>query len=74
MQVILDRLDRIESALKSGLVSRWLTMKGACDYVHKSPNTIRKWMDKGLIYGTKTTGEWLIDRESIDDYLELDKF
>ena len=74
MQVILDRLDRIEAALRGGDKPRWLKFSSACKYADISPNTLRKWINKGLIYGTKTTGEWRVDRESIDDFFNVDRF
>lgn len=53
--------------------NKWLTLKEACQYAKVSPNTIRRWIDEGLIYATKTTGAWRIDRESIDDFFNLER-
>ncbi len=52
---------------------RWLTVKQAKEYSGlKSDNTIRRWINEGYIHANKTTGEWRIDRESIDDWLKQD--
>ncbi len=52
---------------------RWLTVTQAEDYVSMSRKTVMSWINTGLIYAHKTTGTWLIDRESIDAWLEEDK-
>ena len=50
-------------------VKRWMTLEEAKDYARvKSTTTVMAWIDKGYIYGFKRTGEWIIDRESIDDW------
>lgn len=49
--------------------NRWLTMPEACKYAGvKSKNTIKKWINDGYIYGFKRSGDWIIDRETIDDW------
>ena len=53
--------------------NKWMTLDEACGYAKVSRNTLRRWIDKGLIYGTKTTGDWRIDRESIDDYFNMER-
>jgi len=54
-------------------IMRWMTVKQAKEYAGlKSDNTIRKWINEGYIHANKTTGEWRIDRESIDDWLKQD--
>jgi len=48
---------------------RWLTLKEAMAYAKvKSRDTIMKWIDEGFIYAFKRSGEWVVDRESIDDW------
>lgn len=53
---------------------RWLTMSEAMGYAKvKSINTMKKWVEEGRIYGRPRSGrgDWIIDRESIDQfYLE----
>ena len=56
------------------LPGRWLTLREAMGYAKvKSPNTIKKWIDDGLIYAFKRSGEWIVDRESIDDWYNSEK-
>lgn len=53
---------------------RWLTLEEAMQYAKvSSVNTIKKWIDQGLIYAKKV-GQWKVDRESIDAYFESDKY
>lgn len=53
---------------------RWLTVEEAMRYSKvRSRNTIRKWIDNGYIYAHKRSGEWIVDRESIDDWFLSDK-
>lgn len=48
---------------------RWLTLKEAMVYAKvKSRDTIMKWIDEGYIYAFKRSGEWVVDRESIDSW------
>ena len=59
---------RLSASMMPG---RWLTMKEAMEYARvKSINTMKKWIDEGLIYGRPRSGrgDWIIDRESIDRY------
>ena len=57
------------------LGGRWLTMKEALDYAKvKSVKTLKMWIEKGYIYGHKRTGNWIIDRQSIDDWYSSDNF
>ena len=53
---------------------RWLTLSEAMAYAKvKSPNTIKKWINEGYIYAHKRSGEWIVDRESIDDWFLSEK-
>jgi hypothetical protein len=53
---------------------RWLTLKEAMAYSKvKSEDTIRKWINSGCIYAHKRSGQWIVDRESIDDWFSSDK-
>jgi len=48
---------------------RWLTFPEAMLYAKvKSRDTMRKWIDNGYIYAHKRSGQWIIDRQSIDDW------
>jgi len=53
---------------------RWLTMKEAMDYCRvKSEDTMRKCINSGYIYAHKRSGQWIVDRESIDDWFSSDR-
>ena len=56
-----------------GVFNKWLTFEEACGYAKVSPNTLRKWINKGLIYASKTTGDWRVDRQSIDDFFNEER-
>ncbi len=62
------------SIMVKSMPGRWLTIEEAMNYAKvKSRNTIRKWIDNGYIYAHKRSGEWIVDRESIDDWFLSDK-
>lgn len=69
---IIQRLERIEAVLPS-VMDKWLTFREACQYAKVGETVMRQWLNDGLIYGTKTTGQWRIDRESIDDYFNMER-
>lgn len=52
---------------------RWLTLPEACIYSRRSRNTLLLWLECGKIYGTKPegSGDYIIDRESIDKYFNI---
>lgn len=53
---------------------RWMTLKEAMAYAKvKSEDTIRKWINSGYIYAHKRSGQWIVDRESIDDWFSSDR-
>lgn len=56
-----------------GVQKRWISLSQAAKYVSLSGKTIMKYVRVGAIYGTCKGGKWLIDRESIDRWLEEDK-
>jgi hypothetical protein len=65
---IKDQLDAIANLVPVG---RWLTMDEAMRYAKvKSRNTMMKWINGGHVYAHKRTGEWIIDRQSIDKWFE----
>ena len=60
----------VEAAVMAKLSpGRWLTLQEAMAYAKvKSTTTIRRWIDKGYIYAHKRSGQWIVDRESIDQW------
>lgn len=66
-------LEKLELMLS--VQGRWLTVKEAMDYAKvKSRSTLMKWIDAGYIYAHKRTGEWIIDRNSIDDWYNSERY
>jgi len=60
--------------LATSTPGRWMTLKEAMAYCKvKHPDTIRVWITQGYIYGHKRTGQWIIDRQSIDDWFSSEK-
>ena len=60
--------------LEAQPLRRWLTLSEAMRYAKvKSRDTIRRWIDEGYIYAHKRTGQWIVDRESIDDWFGSQK-
>jgi len=58
----------------SMLPRRWLTLAEAKSYANiKSTTTIMKWIDAGVIYASKRTGQWIVDRDSIDQWYLRDR-
>jgi Na+/H+ antiporter NhaA len=55
--------------------SKWLTVSEAMRYAEvKSRKTILAWINEGYIYAFRRTGGWIIDRESIDNWYNKDRF
>ncbi|MCE5208976.1 MAG: helix-turn-helix domain-containing protein [Chloroflexi bacterium] len=52
---------------------RWFSLAEATQYVSLSDKTLMKYVRSGVIYGTRKGGKWLIDRTSLDTWLEEDK-
>ena len=64
-------METLRSELSYG---RWLTIKEAMAYAKvKSKTTMFKWIHDGHIYAHKRSGEWIIDRESIDDWFNSER-
>jgi hypothetical protein len=60
--------------LASATPGRWLTYTEAMLYAKvRSRDTMRKWIDNGYIYAHKRSGQWIIDRQSIDDWFLSEK-
>lgn len=55
---------------------KWLSLTEACIYARKSRNTVIELIKEMKVYGTKPegTGEYIIDRESIDVYYNEERF
>lgn len=54
---------------------RWMAMKEAMQYARvKSRTTFMKWVNQGHVYAHKRTGEWIVDRKSIDDWFLSEKY
>ena len=53
----------------------WLTLDEAMTYARiSSPNTMRKMLLDGVIYGKKVGGKWIVSRSSIDDFYNSERF
>ena len=49
--------------------SRFLTMREACDYIHKSRATLQKWIADGKIdFAVKNGGTYLFPEEKLKAY------
>lgn len=66
---------RVVETLRSELsYGRWLTTKEAMAYAKvKSKTTLLKWIHDGHIYAHRRSGEWIVDRESIDDWFNSER-
>ena len=57
----------IKELINRHTVTKWLTVEEAMRYFKvKSRETIIRWIKENYIYGFKRTGEWIIDRDSIE--------
>jgi len=70
IKALADELKRI---IPIEPIGRWLTMAEATEYAKIKSKTMKKWLDEGYIYGFKRSGQWIIDRQSIDDWYLSDK-
>jgi excisionase family DNA binding protein len=54
---------------------KWLSLAEACVYARKSRNTLLKLIEEGRISGSRPegSGEFIIDRESIDAYYNAEQ-
>lgn len=65
-------LARIGSGSSPG---RWLTLREAMEYARvKSRTTMLHWINEGYVYAFKRSGDWIVDRQSIDDWYLSEKF
>ena len=65
----IDAIARRIAELLGPSVKRWLTVDEALSYSGvKSRTTLMKWINEGFISANKRTGQWVIDRQSIDDW------
>lgn len=66
--------EQVVASVVAGLhVSRWLTVKEACEYAKIKRDTLMRWLDEGYVYGSKRSGKWIIDRTSIDSFYNQDR-
>jgi hypothetical protein len=64
-----------ERMAAESVYSKWLTVSEAMRYAEvKSRKTILAWINEGYIYAFRRTGSWIIDRESIDNWYNKDRF
>ena len=70
MDCLIKKIDQLKSDRPVG---RWLTMEEATEYAKIKSKTICKWIKQGYIYGFKRSGNWIIDRKSIDDWYSSEK-
>jgi hypothetical protein len=54
--------------------ARWLTFKEARMYSRLGEKKLRELLKRGVIYGKRLDGKWIVDRESIDSFYESDRF
>ena len=80
--VILEKLDNIEKKLaileeqiskEDRSVKTWITLQEACKKVSLSKPTLLKLINNGDITAKKLDGKWLINVDSLEDYLLGDK-
>jgi len=65
--------EELKRVIQFESIGRWLTMVEATEYAKIKSKTMKKWLDEGYIYGFKRSGQWIIDRQSIDDWYLSDK-
>jgi hypothetical protein len=64
-----------ERTAAEAVYSKWLTVTEAMLYAQvKSRKTILSWINEGYIYAFRRTGSWVIDRYSIDNWYNKDRF
>ena len=80
--VILEKLDNIEKRLaciekqkniEDKSYKTWISLKEACKRVSLSKNTLSKIITNGDITAKKLDGKWLINVDSLENYLLGDK-
>ena len=62
-----------ETVQVAGNQPRWLNMKEAVAYAKTSERKLRAWVDEGYIYGFRRTGQYILDRESIDKWYNSER-
>lgn len=50
-----------------------ITMREAADYAHVAYETLRKWVQNGLLRASRGAGKYLIDKSDLDRFLN-DKY
>jgi len=65
------RIKRIKLDEPSLSYLKWLKLPEACRYARMSKNTLKKYIQLGRFSGERLeSGQWRINRESIDDYFQ----
>ncbi|MCI4625029.1 MAG: helix-turn-helix domain-containing protein [Candidatus Magnetoovum sp. WYHC-5] len=64
----------IDIDLQALQTMKWLTLQEACVYARVSENTLSGLVKDGHIYGRLVGGKWIIDRQSIDDYYNAERW
>lgn len=73
MEAIADLIStKVTASVASRQSGRWLTLPEAMEYGRVGKTTIRKWIKEGYIHAHKRTGQWIIDRQSIDDWYTME--
>lgn len=68
-----DLTNKIDAIIKhlTHQKDEWMSLIEVCDYTKLSSSTIRRYLQKGMIKASKTTGKYLFKRSWIDNFLGL---
>lgn len=56
----------IQAPAAAPILGKWISMPAAIKLTGQARNTLRRWIDEGLIYGDKSTGRWRIDLSTVE--------
>ena len=69
---IIKKLNQILALLKDKKPEdEWMSLIEVCDYTKLSSSTIHRYLQKGMIKASKTTGKYLFKRSWVDTFLGL---
>ena len=70
VRMLRQDLQRLQNTVEEKKTkSRFLTMREACDYIHKSRATLQKWIADGKIdFAVKNGGTYLFPEEKLKAY------
>lgn len=70
VRMLRQDLQRLQNTVEEKKTkSRFLTMREACDYIHKSRATVQKWIADGKIdFAVKNGGTYLFPEEKLKAY------